>query len=222
MKKGDERKETIIATAKELFCSKGYENTSIQDILDQLSLSKGCFYHHFESKGELLEEIAKTHGVGLAAFVKEKVDGCTSALDKLNTLFEYCSLWRSDDGGISQLMLEAAYMGGNAQLKDCLRSILHNTARPLIDEIIAQGMEEKVFLTRYPADLGTLILNLYANLSDMLAETLVKNGDKGLALTHINMYRSSIETLLCAPFGSVQLCNFNDLIALWNREGETK
>lgn len=220
MKKGDERKETIIATAKELFCAKGYENTSIQDILDQLSLSKGCFYHHFESKGELLEEIAKTHAVSLSQFVKEQVDACTTACDKLNALFEYCSLWRSDDGGISDLMLEAAYMGGNAQLKDCLRSILHQTARPLIDAIIAQGIEEKQFLTRYPADIGTLILNMYANLSDMLAEALVKDGDKGLALTHINMYRSAIETLLCAPFGSVQLCNFDRLIALWNKKGE--
>ena len=45
----------ILDTAYRLFMQKGYEHTSIQDIIDQLGgLSKGAIYHHFKSKEEIL------------------------------------------------------------------------------------------------------------------------------------------------------------------------
>ena len=49
MKKGDARREELLATAERLFCTKGYEKTSVQDILDEMGFSKGGFYHHFDS-----------------------------------------------------------------------------------------------------------------------------------------------------------------------------
>ena len=59
MRKGDIRKAAIIQAAEQLFYTKGYENTSIQDVLDALKLSKGGFYHHFESKLSLLDAISQ-------------------------------------------------------------------------------------------------------------------------------------------------------------------
>ena len=55
MIKGDLRKKQILETAEALFTERGYEKTGVQDILDQLHLSKGSFYHHFESKELVLE-----------------------------------------------------------------------------------------------------------------------------------------------------------------------
>jgi AcrR family transcriptional regulator len=49
--------ENIITTATALFLEKGYEQTSIQDILDALHLSKGGLYHHFESKEAILSAV---------------------------------------------------------------------------------------------------------------------------------------------------------------------
>lgn len=49
--------EKIITTAAQLFIEKGYEQTSIQDILDATHLSKGGLYHHFKSKDEILEAV---------------------------------------------------------------------------------------------------------------------------------------------------------------------
>lgn len=59
MRKGDARREQIMATAETLFYQKGYEQTSVQDILDALQFSKGGFYHHFESKLALLSAICE-------------------------------------------------------------------------------------------------------------------------------------------------------------------
>ena len=50
MKKGELRKEAIMKTAEKLFFEKGFGETSIQDILDELRISKGGFYHYFDSK----------------------------------------------------------------------------------------------------------------------------------------------------------------------------
>ena len=45
MRKGEESKKKIIDAAEKLFARKGYANTSVQDVLDELKISKGGFYH---------------------------------------------------------------------------------------------------------------------------------------------------------------------------------
>ncbi|GMK37304.1 hypothetical protein PCCS19_03570 [Paenibacillus sp. CCS19] len=50
------KKSDIITTAIRLFIEQGYHATSIQDILDQSNISRGTFYKHFQTKGELLRE----------------------------------------------------------------------------------------------------------------------------------------------------------------------
>lgn len=55
LKKGDARRGELLAAAEKLFYTKGYENTSVQDILDAVGFSKGGFYHHFDSKLAVLE-----------------------------------------------------------------------------------------------------------------------------------------------------------------------
>ncbi|MFD9627933.1 TetR/AcrR family transcriptional regulator [Peribacillus muralis] len=53
----NERKQLVVKYAHELFIEKGYQATSIQDILDYSSISKGTFYNYFSSKGELLKAV---------------------------------------------------------------------------------------------------------------------------------------------------------------------
>lgn len=45
----------ILDTSLQLFAKKGYEKTTIQDIVDELGMSKGAIYHHFNSKKEILD-----------------------------------------------------------------------------------------------------------------------------------------------------------------------
>jgi AcrR family transcriptional regulator len=56
----NDRKMKVINKAHELFIEKGYQATSIQDILEYSGISKGTFYNYFSSKGELLIAIFKT------------------------------------------------------------------------------------------------------------------------------------------------------------------
>ena len=57
MRKGEESRKKIIDAAEKLFSEKGFQNTSVQDVLDALGISKGGFYHYFETKMELLAAV---------------------------------------------------------------------------------------------------------------------------------------------------------------------
>ena len=46
----EETVQRILTTASKLFLEKGYEKTSLQDIIRETGLSKGAIYHHFSSK----------------------------------------------------------------------------------------------------------------------------------------------------------------------------
>lgn len=79
----------ILDTAFRLFMEKGYEHTSIQDIIDHLGgLSKGAIYHHFKSKEDIL--IAVTDRTTAAsnqmlAVIRDRED--LTGNEKLKTIF---------------------------------------------------------------------------------------------------------------------------------------
>ncbi len=49
--------EQILTISEKLFIERGYEKTTMQDILNELKMSKGAIYHHFKSKEEILQTI---------------------------------------------------------------------------------------------------------------------------------------------------------------------
>ena len=59
MKKGDVKRTQILDTAEKLFFERGYDRTSVQDILDELHLSKGGFYHYFDAKDSVLRAVSE-------------------------------------------------------------------------------------------------------------------------------------------------------------------
>ena len=54
-------KELIIDTALQLFLQKSYHEVTMQDIVNETGLSKGAFYHYFNSKEQVFEEVTKVY-----------------------------------------------------------------------------------------------------------------------------------------------------------------
>ena len=218
MKKGAIRQQQIIETAEKLFYQNGYEETSIQDILDELGLSKGGFYHHFESKLQLLEAICARQGALTAERITMAISACTTAPEQLDALLRALALWRPDNLEYASLLLRVAYLGGSYELRACVRNTAYGPARPIIDDVVTWGLKTGAFFTRFPDEIGELILNLYANMNDEIALRIAFPGangfDAGAAFGLMNATRHAIETLLCAPMGSITLCDLSDIVAL--------
>ena len=82
-------KKLIIETAGRLFLEKGYEHTSIQDIIDNLGgLSKGAIYHHFKSKEEIMMAVGDTFYANSEMRMKEVCDrNDLNGKEKLQEIF---------------------------------------------------------------------------------------------------------------------------------------
>ena len=59
VKKASERRSDIISAARHLFRAKGYDKTTMQDVIQRLGIAKGTIYHYFPSKEVLLEAVLK-------------------------------------------------------------------------------------------------------------------------------------------------------------------
>ena len=57
MKKGEKRKGELLQIAYRLFLSQGYENTSVDEIIEAAGIAKGTFYYYFQSKEQMLEAV---------------------------------------------------------------------------------------------------------------------------------------------------------------------
>lgn len=60
-KTSEERKKEICQAAKEVFLEKGYEPTTMEDIINKTSLSKGGVYHHYSRTKDILFDIMRYH-----------------------------------------------------------------------------------------------------------------------------------------------------------------
>lgn len=57
MKKGERRKQELLQIAYRMFLQKGYEETSVDEIIAQAGIAKGTYYYYFETKEQMLEEV---------------------------------------------------------------------------------------------------------------------------------------------------------------------
>lgn len=208
MKKGDQRKQDIIQAAETLFYQKGYEATSIQDILDALHLSKGGFYHHFVSKSQLLELLCEQKVQGLVEGASRAVaETPGGAVDALNTFLENCVIWKSQHTNFILLLMQVSDLDENSIMREKLREKTMAFALPAFAPIIQKGVDQAVFFSPYPEQIAALILHLVLKLGDDIAALFAPASGELDPLPKIlrllEVYRHAVERLLDAPFGTV-------------------
>lgn len=84
----EERRNEIIETAGKLFEEKGYEQTQVQDIVNEIGVAKGLFYYYFKSKDEVMEELADRYADAIIDAVNKLIDKDISTFDKINRFFQ--------------------------------------------------------------------------------------------------------------------------------------
>ncbi|MCQ4637573.1 TetR/AcrR family transcriptional regulator [Anaerovorax odorimutans] len=151
----------ILDTATRLFLEKGWEQTTVQDIVDELGdITRGAFYHHFKSKDEIIDAVTTRVFMGNNPFeAVEKMTGL-NGLEKVKYILKF-SLKRDDTlelGQIATSVLTSPICIG----KQVLDSV--NSLAPYFAQYIAEGVADgsiHVEDPQYTAETLLLLLNIW-------------------------------------------------------------
>jgi TetR/AcrR family transcriptional repressor of nem operon len=208
------RRNEILDVAQRLVYTKGYEQMTIQDILDDLHISKGAFYHYFDSKGAMLEALVErmvvVEVIPLLTPIVQDPD--LTALEKLNRYFDTGSRWKIAKKPFMLELLRVWLADENAIVRQKLFNMSVKRTTPLLTEIIRQGIQEGVFTTSYPDQVCHVINYILQGLSDTVIELLLSsetNRDAARIESGVTAYiaalTDALERVLGAPRGSLNL-----------------
>ncbi len=153
----EETVNRILTTAFRLFMEKGYEHTSVQEIIDNLGgLSKGAIYHHFKSKEDILVAVSDrmtAESNRMLARIRDRCD--LNGKEKLKTIFK-----ASINSPVQNDIFTVApdFHNNPKLLFSLLHDTIDNVAPDYILPIIEQGIADGTIETEYPEQLAELIL----------------------------------------------------------------
>ena len=211
------KRNAILDVAQRLIYNKGYEQMTIQDILEDLQISKGAFYHYFDSKQALLEAIIERMQEEVEQLLIPIVqDPHMPALEKLQRFFDTVDPLEN----LAQGFLSRAFdvSGIQTTMPLCARNCVQprsNGSRLWLSLIIHQGIQEGVLTTSYPERVGEVILSLVLDLSDTLGELLLSFKPERDTMLRIEgtvaAYTDALERTIGIPEGSLSLADSETL-----------
>lgn len=212
MLKGDLRKQAILDTAEKLFFEKGYMKTTIQDFLDALDCSKGSFYHHYDSKLQVLTELCRQKAA--SGFVKYQIQQYDTLLAQLNGLV-YCAMpFREGEEKTLALLLPLSNLSDGKLVMDAMLDAQKEAFFPelyrLLDRLKQRG-DIYFNVPKLPEILWDTYTALYHRLM-LEANAIRRGGGTGAAVQLIEAERFLWERLLDAPFSSIELIRADEAL----------
>lgn len=154
----EETVRKILDTAERLFIEKGYDRTSLQEIIQETGLSKGAIYHHFASKEDILYSVCDRIGRRNGEILSKVRDAPgLSGLEKLRTIFKV-SMQPERQAKMFSMM---PYLLDNAKfLATEMQSIFTEVAPRFIEPILRQGLADGSIRTDHPRELAEAMMLL--------------------------------------------------------------
>ncbi|WP_406535450.1 TetR/AcrR family transcriptional regulator [Methanobrevibacter sp.] len=140
MRKGEKRKKELLKIAYDMFLMQGYENTSVDEIIEKAQIAKGTYYYYFESKEQMLEEVIDMmidneaemaeQVIGMDIPVPQKIVGILASIKPTEA---------------EQPVKNALFQPENVLMHYKVRQKLINVLTPLLSEVIEEGVNEGIF-----------------------------------------------------------------------------
>lgn len=154
----EETVKLILDAAARLFSEKGYDRTSLQDIINETRLSKGAIYHHFASKEDILEAIFDRIGKENAAVLaKVRDDQEINGLEKLRNIIR-TAVFHSNQS--LMLTITPNLLDNPRFLALQIGQIYQMVAPQFIEPILKQGMEDGSIPIEHPKEVAEAIMIL--------------------------------------------------------------
>jgi AcrR family transcriptional regulator len=210
------RRNEILDAAQRFLYRKGYEQMTIQDILDDTHISRGALYHYFDSKQALLEGlIERTGEQGMQLIRPILTDPKLNALQKLQIYFDSAMRWKTTQKTMLIPILRVWYSDDNALVRQKELAASKKIMIPMLTDVLRQGIKEGLLAAPHPEQMVEVLVSLILGLSDALGE-LILAGQAGTAdlvrvEATVTAFTYSIERALGAAPSSLKLIDMETM-----------
>ena len=167
VKTAEARKNEILDTAEQLFASKGFDNTSTNDIINAIGIARGTLYHHFKSKEDILDSVIDRISENLMRNAKKIAeDKDVPLLDRLTGSIRALNV----ESGIGEEVMIQVHKPQNALLHQKMQEKMISGIVPILAGLIEEGCGDGVFRTPYPEEAAEMIMIYSNNAFDELAD----------------------------------------------------
>jgi AcrR family transcriptional regulator len=152
------RRDALLDRAWDLLVEQGYEQTTLNGLIEHAGVSKGAFYHYFASKDEVVAGVVDRVIRGALVDV-ESLAGASdvSALEKLRRFVGVTGPRPAATTALRRLFVQVRH-SGEGGLLDALRTHAVALCRPALERIVAQGLAEGAFETPDPPRATELLM----------------------------------------------------------------
>ena len=213
MRKGEEKRQELLNAAEKLFCAKGYEGTSVQDILNVAEMSKGGFYHHFASKEDVIKALCARRAERALAYTEDALSKAESSMGRINAVLRGFMPLRREESTFVDMLRPVMNTPEGRAIAMTYQDALETVFLPMLKAEIAAAAAVGVVCPPMK-DAESMILNL---VNHCWMQAVARQMDPLDMLNLLSKYRRAVEVLLDAPYGSVEIVRVEEMDEVFNR-----
>lgn len=185
------RRAEIMDAAMLLFMEKGYANTTTQDIVDKINISRGLLYYHFKNKEDILYCLVERYSEKLLRDIHVIVnDDDKTAIEKIRAFIDATIISTDNVSAEGTELQKTVDLEENRYMLDKLSHKLIEKLTIYFERIINQGISEKVFSVKYPSEIAEFLMTAYVFVSNNIG---IKTSKKEPVKDYLNAFKIMLE-----------------------------
>lgn len=213
------RRDAYVDAAQRLIQSKGYEQLSLQDVIEEIGSSKGAFYHYFDSRETLLEAvIERMVDAAIAVMVPIVEEPALPAVQKLQLVVSTLAAWKGERKEFFVELLRVWMSAPNSVVREHFRREAAARITPLLTTIVRQGTAEGVFTATSPDGAAAVLVSLLLGANEVATQLFLARQARTITfdavVARLAAFTEAYERILGLPAGSWVMLD-DETLHLW-------